>query len=56
MAHPDREQLSLIADLIDRGRVQAHVDSVYPLDQIAAAESHLEKDHVRGKVVLQIGT
>lgn len=53
-AQPDGGQLRQIAALIDAGRVRVTVDRVFPLDQAAEAERHLQDDHVTGKVVLDM--
>ncbi|MGH7023546.1 MAG: NADP-dependent oxidoreductase [Caulobacteraceae bacterium] len=51
---PDGEQLATIAGMIDRGEVRVTIDRVFPLKDAAEAERHLEQDHVKGKVVLEI--
>ena len=56
MAHPDGGQLAEIAALIDSGDVTPHVDRVFPFDQVAEAQRFLEKEHIRGKVVLQVAS
>jgi NADPH:quinone reductase-like Zn-dependent oxidoreductase len=53
-AQPDGGQLREIADLIDRRCVEVTIDRVYPLDDVAEAERHLQDDHVVGKVVLKV--
>jgi NADPH:quinone reductase-like Zn-dependent oxidoreductase len=42
-------------ELIRRGRARVHVDSVYPLEEAAAAHERLESGKQFGKVVLKIG-
>ncbi|HZZ70224.1 MAG TPA: NADP-dependent oxidoreductase [Phenylobacterium sp.] len=54
VAEPNGAQLAEIARLIDAGEVTPHVDEVFPLARSADAERHLEQDHVRGKLVLQM--
>jgi NADPH:quinone reductase-like Zn-dependent oxidoreductase len=54
MAHPSAEQLSQIATLIDEGKVRPYVESTFELRDVAKAQQHLEKDHVRGKIVLVV--
>jgi NADPH:quinone reductase-like Zn-dependent oxidoreductase len=54
MAQPNGKQLAEIARLIDAGKVTPWIDRVYPLTQAAEAETHLEREHVRGKVVLEV--
>ena len=53
-AKPNPAHLAEIGRLIDEGRVRVVVDSVFPLEEAGAAQTHLERDHVRGKVVLRI--
>ncbi len=55
MAEPSGEQLAEIGRMIDDGKVQVKLDRVFPLDQAAEAETHLQNDHVVGKVVLSVG-
>ena len=53
---PDGEQLAEIGALIDAGKVRVTVEKVFPLDEAAAAERHLQDDHVVGKVVLAVAS
>lgn len=54
MAKPSGPQLAQIARLIDAGQVHAQIDSIFTLADAARAESRLENEHVRGKVVLAV--
>jgi NADPH:quinone reductase-like Zn-dependent oxidoreductase len=54
MAQPNGAELAEIARLIDEGRVMPWIDRVFPLDAAAEAETRLERDHVRGKLVLEV--
>jgi len=54
MAKPKSEQLTEMAQLIDAGRVKVVVDRVRHLEEAAQAQDELERDHIRGKVVLQL--
>lgn len=54
MTQPNGAELVEIAGLIDSGEVKVTVDHVYPMEQVAEAERHLEQDHVKGKVVLAV--
>ena len=54
-ARADGDQLRKIAALIDSGQVSVIIDRVFPLEEAAEAERHLENDHVTGKVVLEVG-
>ncbi len=53
---PNGEQLAEIGALIDAGKVHVTVDTVFPLDEAARAERHLQEDHVVGKVVLAVAS
>jgi len=55
IAHPDATELRAIADLIDDGKLRPVVGATYPLEEAAAAQRQLERDHVPGKVVLEVG-
>jgi len=52
--HPDGDALATIAGLIDDGTVRTVVDSVFPLDQVAAAFRHAEEGHATGKVIIAV--
>lgn len=53
--HPDEAHLAAITGLIEGGIIKPHVDQVYPLAETAAAHTHVEGGHARGKVVVEIG-
>lgn len=52
---PDGRVLETIATLIDQGDLRVHVDRVFPLDEVTAAQALVAEGHVRGKVVLDLG-
>jgi len=54
VAHPDAIELRAIADLIDDGKLKPVVEATYPLEEAGAAQRQLEREHVPGKVVLEI--
>ena len=54
IAHPDALELRAIADLIDDGKLRPVVEATYPLEEAGAAQLQLEREHVPGKVVLEI--
>jgi NADPH:quinone reductase-like Zn-dependent oxidoreductase len=54
VAHPDGAELAEIARLVDAGKVKPCVLATYPLDDAAAAQQRLEREHPHGKVVLQV--
>jgi NADPH:quinone reductase-like Zn-dependent oxidoreductase len=54
LAQPNSEELAQIAHLITEKKVHPHVEARLPLREAAAAHRKLEKDHPRGKVVLEV--
>lgn len=53
-AKPDGAELAEIGRLIDAGKVRVEVGKIFPLRQAAEAEWTLEREHVRGKIVLKV--
>lgn len=45
--------LQLSRDLLASGVLRSVIDTVYPLDQTAAALRHLETGHARGKIIIR---
>jgi NADPH:quinone reductase-like Zn-dependent oxidoreductase len=52
--HPDAEDLTEIAQLIDAGKIKPIVTQVRPLSEAVAAQEQAATHHTRGKVVLRI--
>jgi 2-desacetyl-2-hydroxyethyl bacteriochlorophyllide A dehydrogenase len=52
--HPDAEDLTEIAQLIDAGKIKPAVTQVLPLSEAIAAQQQAATHHTRGKVVLRI--
>ncbi len=50
--HPSGNDLALLADLIEQGRLRVIVDRTYPFAEIAAAFDYLESGRAKGKVVV----
>jgi NADPH:quinone reductase-like Zn-dependent oxidoreductase len=48
------DQLAKIASLIGAGKVKVEIAKVFPLKKAGAAHDYLEKEHVRGKVLLEM--
>lgn len=55
MAEPNGGELAEIAQLIDEGKVSVFVQRTLPLAEVRAAHEQLEHEHVRGKLVLEVG-
>ncbi|MEO8577799.1 MAG: NADP-dependent oxidoreductase [Gemmatimonadales bacterium] len=53
---PNAKELSAISELIDEGRLRAHVSTVLPLTEVKKAHRLSESGRTRGKIVLRIGT
>ena len=54
MTQPNAAQLTEITQLIEEQRVRPVATKTFKLEEAAAAHSYLEKQHPRGKVVLEI--
>lgn len=54
IAQPNREELEEIGRLIDSGKVQVVVQQTLRLNEVKHAHEMMEKEHVRGKLVLQV--
>jgi NADPH:quinone reductase-like Zn-dependent oxidoreductase len=52
LASPNHEDLIVLKELIESGKVTPVIDRTYPLGEAAEACRYLEKDHARGKVVI----
>ena len=52
--HPDAEDLTQIAQLIDAGKIKPIVTQVLPLSEAIAAQRQAATHHTRGKLVLRI--
>ena len=55
LAEINRKDLTLVADLIQTGKIKPVIDKTYPFSQLPDAMRYLEEGHARGKVVLTIG-
>jgi NADPH:quinone reductase-like Zn-dependent oxidoreductase len=51
---PNGERLAQMARLIDDGKLEVVIDSVFPLEQAAEAHRHVERGHACGKVILRV--
>jgi NADPH:quinone reductase-like Zn-dependent oxidoreductase len=53
-AHVATEDLELLSQLIEAGKVRPQIDRHYPFTEIPAAIAYLEQGHARGKVVASV--
>jgi NADPH:quinone reductase-like Zn-dependent oxidoreductase len=54
VAQSRKEDLALLAELMQQGKVTTVIDKTYKLSESAAAMRHLETGRARGKVVIQV--
>lgn len=52
MAHVGKEDLIVLRDLLETGKVTPVIDRSYPLSGVPEAIGYLEEGHARGKVVI----
>lgn len=55
LAEMNNKDLTVLADLIQAGKVKPVIDRTYPFHQLPEAMRYLEEGHARGKVVLTVG-
>lgn len=55
MADVTPQDLNILGEMLQSGKVKPVIDRTYPLSQIREAIRYLEDGHARGKVVLTIG-
>ncbi|MEA5573453.1 NAD(P)-dependent alcohol dehydrogenase [Calothrix sp. UHCC 0171] len=51
---PNQQDLIVLKDAIEAGKIRPYVDRVYPLSEVPVAIHHLEQRQVRGKVAISI--
>jgi NADPH:quinone reductase-like Zn-dependent oxidoreductase len=52
MAQPSTADLTLLAGMVESGKLKAVIDRTYKLEQIAEAVRYVEEGHARGKVII----
>ncbi len=55
MAHMKKDDLGVLGDLMQAGKVKPVIDRTYSLSQVSEALRYLEAGHARGKVVVTLG-
>jgi NADPH:quinone reductase-like Zn-dependent oxidoreductase len=53
---PNRDDLAVLADLLETGVLRSHLDHTVGIADVVAAIERIESGHTRGKVVLQVGS
>jgi len=54
LAHPRRQDLADLRELVEAGKLTPVVDRVYPLTEAPDAMRYLETGHARGKVIIAV--
>jgi NADPH:quinone reductase-like Zn-dependent oxidoreductase len=54
MADANQKDLTVLADMMQSGKLKPVIDRTYKLSEVPAAIAYLEEGHARGKVVITI--
>ena len=54
LSTPNHQDLSVLKDLVEAGKVTPVVDRTYPLSQVPEAMAYIGEGHARGKVVITV--
>jgi len=54
VAKPNQNDLVIMKELLETGKVKPVIDRTYPLSEVAAAIRYLEEGHAQGKVVITV--
>ena len=51
---PNHEDLVVLKELVETGKLTPVIDKTYPLRETGAALAYIERGHARGKVVIKV--
>ena len=54
MAQPSTSDLTLLAGMVESGKLKTVIDRTYKLDQVPEAVRYVEEGHARGKVIITV--
>jgi NADPH:quinone reductase-like Zn-dependent oxidoreductase len=54
MADANQKDLTVLADLMQSGKLKPVIDRTYKLEQVPDAIRYVEQGHARGKVVITV--
>ncbi len=54
MADSNQKDLSLLAEMVESGKMKPVIDRTYKLAEVPEAIGYLEQGHARGKVVIVV--
>jgi NADPH:quinone reductase-like Zn-dependent oxidoreductase len=54
VANPNHEDLVVLKELIEAGKITPVIDKTYPLSETPAAFRYLDEEHARGKIVITV--
>jgi len=54
LSEPVTEDFDFLRELIEAGKLKPVIEKTFPLNEIVAAHHHLETEHTKGKIVIEI--
>ncbi len=54
LAHQNKDDLAVLRELLEAGKVTPVIDRTYPLSEVPDAIRYLEAGHARGKVAITV--